>query len=197
MSNPGVLTLSELKIGGHKAFRVEDNLGESVHLHYRDVRIDLTMEELLYLGEKADEVLLDRVKAEGFQVDLLKDEAFLFASEYLVDLEKISEESIPLKELYGIKKNRLGLPVWKPVSKLPVPKKGKEEQILLFNQQPLIRFGAGRAAKLYAEDPSRNVKVLRLRFKEERHSMDEKPWKKCLYDKTLGRVARFFRRKKK
>jgi hypothetical protein len=44
MSNPGVLMLSETLING-KSFRIEDNIGEAIHIHFGDIRLDMTIRE--------------------------------------------------------------------------------------------------------------------------------------------------------
>ncbi len=49
MSNPAVITLanSTSRKGKFKRFVVEDNIGESVHLHIDNMRIDFTINEFL------------------------------------------------------------------------------------------------------------------------------------------------------
>lgn len=41
MSNPGVLSLASLEaVGADYRFEIEDNIGEAIHIHYKDIRLD-------------------------------------------------------------------------------------------------------------------------------------------------------------
>lgn len=53
MSNPGILVLfSEPKgVGNIKFLQIEDNIGESIHIHINDFRIDLTIDEFNEFSE--------------------------------------------------------------------------------------------------------------------------------------------------
>ena len=53
MSNPGVITLANAssKKGRFRRFVVEDNIGESIHLHIDNMRVDFTIEEFLEFSE--------------------------------------------------------------------------------------------------------------------------------------------------
>ena len=57
MSNPGVIVLDNCKknilqkIFNRNSFRyvqIEDNIGEAIHIHFDDFRIELTLEEFSY-----------------------------------------------------------------------------------------------------------------------------------------------------
>ena len=52
MSSPGVVYLSHCVID-NQDFRIEDNIGEAIHLHYGSVRIDFTISEFLEFADKA------------------------------------------------------------------------------------------------------------------------------------------------
>lgn len=69
MSNPGVLTLSNKEISPTKSFRVEDNLGEAVHFHYNDIRVDMSISELLYLADVNNEAVYDLLGLDKFNMD--------------------------------------------------------------------------------------------------------------------------------
>ena len=55
MSNPGVIFLNTSKvyvdriICGDRLW-IEDNIGEAIHIHYRNMRFDFTIEEFLQLA---------------------------------------------------------------------------------------------------------------------------------------------------
>ena len=48
MSNPGVIELFGFEFRnnfGNHSFRVEDNIGEAIHFHFDNIRLDLTVKE--------------------------------------------------------------------------------------------------------------------------------------------------------
>lgn len=100
MSNPAVITLAEVhtRLG---VFSVEDNLGESIHLHIGEIRCDLTIEELENLAF-AIEISLERfIKADGFKVKDYSKEFLLQLAEreLLPYIESIDEDTIRLSDL--------------------------------------------------------------------------------------------------
>lgn len=61
MSNPGVILLSEhnKRGGSFQKLRVEDNLGESIHIHLDDYRVDLTLEEFKVFSDLIWQALVE------------------------------------------------------------------------------------------------------------------------------------------
>lgn len=57
MSNPGVIVLASLKKPFPYRFEVEDNIGEAIHIHFQDMRIDLTVKEFLDITDKLQQIL--------------------------------------------------------------------------------------------------------------------------------------------
>jgi len=60
-NNMLVYTLDEQKIEPESDYhpsllKIEDNIGESIHIHYRDLRIDLTIQDFNTLAKKLDEL---------------------------------------------------------------------------------------------------------------------------------------------
>ena len=48
MSNPGVIELFNFAYryrSGNHSFRIEDNIGEAIHLHLDNIRLDLSVKE--------------------------------------------------------------------------------------------------------------------------------------------------------
>ena len=192
MSNPGVITLTQTKIGKKSRFRVEDNLGESIHFHYNDLRVDLSIPELLYLGEEADKVIYDRVNAPGFSLDDLDGDTLMAIADKLIDLTAVEKITVPLSSLYTEEPGFLHLPVWKKLSsavsdttKDPVP-------IVLFNDQPIIRYG-----KAYARQRLKNgqieIEAIRLTFKDNKYSLDRHPWIAVLFHWDKARIIRILK----
>ena len=69
MSNPGVIVLSKKKLDKKKSFIVEDNIGEAIHLHYDDIRIDMTVKNYIELCDNVKESIQQLIEIENFSVD--------------------------------------------------------------------------------------------------------------------------------
>lgn len=98
MSNPAVVELKNgaMSIGG---YRLEDNIGESIHLHIGDWRFDMTVAELEELSKKSEGILDSFLNIEGFSC---RDVDPLFLSQisaFLPDLVEVRKEKIKLSEL--------------------------------------------------------------------------------------------------
>ena len=68
MSNPAVITLAQVQTKCGE-FSVEDNLGESIHLHLGDFRWDITINDLDSLSKELAVSLEMFINVEGFGVD--------------------------------------------------------------------------------------------------------------------------------
>lgn len=75
MSNPAVFRLNKSSIRGN-VISIEDNIGESIHIHMGLVRFDLTVRELNDLTSNLLNVLNDQIGIEGFNL-LEQNEYFL------------------------------------------------------------------------------------------------------------------------
>jgi len=40
--------------------KIEDNIGESIHIHYRNVRIDLTISEFVKLADELESISIEQ-----------------------------------------------------------------------------------------------------------------------------------------
>lgn len=121
MSNPGVIELINinLTIGN---FRIEDNLGEAIHLHICDFRVDITIKNLESLAVQCKKILNDFISAKNFDCDML-DPLFLLEIAHLLPyLSEISFENIRLVDMLIDTKNRIGLPVYRRLPKSRVLK---------------------------------------------------------------------------
>lgn len=67
MSNPAVFRLNKSNIRGN-VISIEDNIGESIHIHMGLVRFDLTTDELLNITKTLLSVLNEQVAIEGFDL---------------------------------------------------------------------------------------------------------------------------------
>lgn len=107
MSNPGVVELvnTDLSIG---TLKIEDNIGESIHIHIADFRIDVTVNELRELATQFKQAINSFIDVENFDCDLF-DALFLFQiSDYLPDLESMAIKSVKLGNLYTGVDRRFG-----------------------------------------------------------------------------------------
>ncbi len=98
MSNPAVVELKNgaMSIG---SYRLEDNIGESIHLHIGDWRFDMTVKELEQLSQKSEGILDSFLNIEGFSC---RDVDPLFLSQisaFLPDLVEVRKEKIQLSKL--------------------------------------------------------------------------------------------------
>jgi hypothetical protein len=101
MSNPAVIILDNLrtKNGKFNRFVLEDNIGESIHLHVDDMRIDFTINEFLNFSNLIRNSLKELNVLKGYNIEKF-DESFLRqCSEVLPNLIEIKKETINLKDL--------------------------------------------------------------------------------------------------
>jgi len=104
MSNPAVITLDDTssKKGIFKRFTIEDNIGESLHLHVDNMRVDFTIEEFLEFSQMIRKSIKELDILKGYDIDKF-DEYFLKqCADYLPNLIKIKKEKIKLKDLLAI-----------------------------------------------------------------------------------------------
>ena len=140
MSNPGVIVLSNDKIGS-KHFQIEDNIGEAIHIHFEQFRLDLSIAEFLNLTNEIESSIrnLDILKNINFK---LYDPSFLYeSSNHMHDLVKVEEEEVKLKDLTCIKReklicNRIGIQKEVRINETPAFKYliGKKSDLNTYNQ---------------------------------------------------------------
>lgn len=98
MSNPAVIVLSSGKIGRYNV-AIEDNVGEAIHLHIDDIRIDFSYKEFKKLVTGAKRVIAEITSVEGFNCDDY-DPVFLSSiSKYLISLDKVERTKIMLEDI--------------------------------------------------------------------------------------------------
>lgn len=111
MSNPGVRTLADhsLKDSGFRV-RIEDNIGEAIHFHFGDIRIDLTVNEFLEISRDIADSMNNLLQSKGLDIDKI-DPIFLSTiARWLPDLESVQYEEIALSKLQIVTHDRLGIP---------------------------------------------------------------------------------------
>lgn len=142
MSNPAVITLANAssKKGQFKRFVLEDNIGESIHLHIDNMRVDFTIKEFLSFADMIRDSLKDLDILCGFDIDSF-DEHFLFAcAEFLPKLKAIKVEKIKLKDMRCIVhkqiRHDLKLLSYEPISSTPAFKylQGNKNEFIAYDQ---------------------------------------------------------------
>ncbi|HID34219.1 MAG TPA: hypothetical protein EYP25_06545 [Anaerolineae bacterium] len=101
MSNPGVITLvnENSRKGKFKRFVIEDNIGESIHLHIDNIRIDFTIKEFLDFSSMIRKSLEELDFLKGYKLENF-DEYFLKeCANLLPNLNNITIEEISLSKL--------------------------------------------------------------------------------------------------
>lgn len=191
MSNPGVITLTEKRISDRKAFRVEDNLGESIHIHYNDIRIDLTIKELLELSDICDDTIYDLVRAKNFRLDDFDYEFLNKYSDILLDLIEVKKESIPLNEIRVLTTNSLKIPETVPLSKYNIIKTKKESFLpVIFNGNKILVYGSNYAKNCFNNNSEKCIDVLNLCFNNNSHSISKNPWVKFIFGWDKRRIKK-------
>ena len=117
MSNPGVIVLATTKKNilqrilnrnSFRRFQVEDNIGEAIHIHLDDFRIELSINDFFELCDGLKVALNELVNIENFNIKHI-DPLFLNISKYLKDLENIKIHKVYKDKLSLLNNNRLKL----------------------------------------------------------------------------------------
>lgn len=109
MSNPAVILLSK-KIDSKSKFVVEDNIGESIHLHYNDLRFDLTTNDFLELEFPLANSLERLINIDNFKLKYFDPSFIKSISDLLPDLKKVEFEKININKLIVQTKGIFGFP---------------------------------------------------------------------------------------
>jgi len=142
MSNPAVITLADAssKKGKFKRFVIEDNIGESVHLHVDNMRVEFTIKEFLEFSQMIRESLKDLGFLKGYKLENFDEHFLKECADLLPRLNKIVIEEIELSKLKCIVHSnyRSDLNIMKLVSidKIPAYKflQGDKEEFLKYGQ---------------------------------------------------------------
>lgn len=99
MSNPAVYALGETSINGNK-IRIEDNLGESVHIHIGDFRFSLTVKEFIDMVEQIKKSANELLKLNGLSFEMFDESALDWDWLYRYEeIEKVEIVDIKIKDL--------------------------------------------------------------------------------------------------
>lgn len=109
MSNPAFITLASLNRRNNtfKRFQIEDNIGESIHLHVDNIRVDLSVNEFLDFSDKVRKSLSELNLFDGYDINDF-DTRFLYeCGNLFYGLSKISIEGVSLSDLRFIVREKV------------------------------------------------------------------------------------------
>lgn len=136
MSNPGVIELAnQPKRGLFKRFQIEDNIGESIHIHIDNFRHDFTISEFNNFADLVKESLKSLDILKGYDINTF-DSYFLYQiSGILPKLDSIKDERIKISDLKCIVYNKQFISL-KPVNRTPAFKYliNKKEEFKNYSQ---------------------------------------------------------------
>ena len=103
MSNPGVMLLAEGKIK-NKTVRIEDNLGESIHIHIDDIRLSLTVKEFYKLFEAVNSAARELFELEGLPWEVIDQSSldWMWLSDY-EDIDGFEKTEVALGDIYTLR----------------------------------------------------------------------------------------------
>jgi len=109
MSNPGVIVLANLssKNTNFNRFQIEDNIGESIHLHVDNIRLDLSVSEFLDLSCMVRESLGELDLLAGHNISSFDAHFLNECSSFLPKLLRISIEDVSLLDLKFIVRDKI------------------------------------------------------------------------------------------
>jgi len=142
MSNPAVITLANIssRTGKFKRFVIEDNIGESIHLHIDNIRIDFSINEFLEFSNMVRKSLSEMNLLCGYPLENFDEYFLMECADCLPKLKSIEIEEIKLSKLKCILhsdyKGDLSFFKIVPVSATPAYKylKGNKEEFLNYRQ---------------------------------------------------------------
>lgn len=102
MSNPGVILLCEAQIG-NQMLRVEDNIGEAIHLHINNIRIDFTVRDFILLVDGLKSIAEKMINVTGFSFDKYDAIWLKEIGNILIKLKKIEYKEVCVDELRSYK----------------------------------------------------------------------------------------------
>jgi len=98
MINPGIIVLAQIKHANYR-FDIKDNIGESIHIHYQDMRLDFTIREFLEFSEKVAALVDVLISDKNISREEYDPVFFADLAPLIPYLEKITQEELRLEDL--------------------------------------------------------------------------------------------------
>ncbi|WP_027206061.1 hypothetical protein [Butyrivibrio fibrisolvens] len=101
MSNPGVILLASLEqmVDFPYRFDIEDNIGEAIHIHYKDIRLDLTIKEFEAFAEEVAKLFTKMIDNDSFDLSYFDENNLVMLAPLLIDLDHIEKAEINLDDI--------------------------------------------------------------------------------------------------
>lgn len=120
MINPGVITLASLNDGKKNIlpyrFCIEDNIGEAIHIHFKDIRLDLTVKQFLSIASQCYDIINDLVSVENFDAHSFDPVNLMEISGSLCSLSGVEIKEVFLKEILVDTFDLNGKRIFAPIS---------------------------------------------------------------------------------
>lgn len=109
MSNPAVIVLANKHThdGVFKRFVIEDNIGESIHIHIDNMRMDFTVDEFLAFSSTIRDSLESLNVIPGFSLSSFDEHFLMELSDILPDLKSAFVDEVRIKDLKCIVRKRI------------------------------------------------------------------------------------------
>jgi hypothetical protein len=108
MSNPGIRTIFTYKSSRVKKFAIEDNLGEAIHIHLDNFRLDFSINSFLNFSQLIYDSLEELNLFHGYSIKSFDIYFLLLISPFLRDLISIEIKKKKLKNLQCVVRNNIG-----------------------------------------------------------------------------------------
>lgn len=101
MSNPGVILLVSLEkmIGFPYRFDIEDNIGEAIHVHFKDLRLDMTIHDFELFADSVGRIFTDIIDNESFDLEYFDENNLVELVPMLLQLDYIDESNVDLENI--------------------------------------------------------------------------------------------------
>jgi hypothetical protein len=108
MSNPAVIVLDSInkRFGSIRRFAIEDNIGEAIHVHVDNLRLQFTVKEYLAFAELLETALNKLEIFPGYAYSDFDPKFLKNCLRFLDKLYDIRIEHIPISDLYCIKRSK-------------------------------------------------------------------------------------------
>ena len=150
MSNPAVYELAKTTIKNYP-IRIEDNLGESIHVHIGDFRITMTVNEFNDMVDQFQKAANELLELQGLSLDLFDrtsfDWSWMFKYEKIKKIEKIN---VKIKDLLTMGESEISpdLQIIVPVSKSRQYKALNQEYDELIRYKEVNEYGVSNTERL-------------------------------------------------
>ncbi len=198
MSNPGVITLATDE---KYEIKIEDNIGEAIHIHYQNIRLDLTTAEFEKLTSCMNDVINELVPVAGFNSYNINPKNLVEISAFLHKLQKVQTDEMYLDDLLVNDISNKYVPLKKIKANKGERTKEflQDEQIILFGDKNFVICGQEKCKNLYNTQGNTKIQVIRLFFDEsikikdirkKQSSISIKRRIKNLYKRTIYLLAK-------